>query len=129
MSRQQWKVVALFLNALLTSLLLLIFMTPLSGKILAQKTVRECGISVTDSSFQSAQSLLERYGVDICKQGNFKVNEPQTRAEMAGLLAPVMESFDQRVALSGGKLLRKSELDSLNQLFDQIAAQVEALER
>ena len=129
MSRQQWKVIALFLNALLTSLLLLIFMTPLSGKILAQKTVLECGISAMDWSFQDAQSLLTQYGVDICKQGKLNVNEPQTRAEMASLLAPVMESLTQRMALLVEKLPKKSELDSLNQLLDQITAQVETLER
>jgi len=129
MFRTQWKVSALFLTTILISILILTFTTPLFGEVLAQKTVRQCGISPSDWSFQAAQSLVKKYGVDICERGNYRVNEMQTRADMASLLAPTLESVYKLNSLSAEKLPKKSELDSLNQLLDQITAHVEALER
>lgn len=130
MSKQQWKTIALALITLLISVLILISITPLSGEVLAQRTsVQQC-LSSTDWIFQAAESLNDRYGVDVCRQGKFQVNESETRADMAGWLATAMDSVNEKLLKPGIKnRLKKSELDSLNQLLDQITAQVEALER
>ena len=129
MSREQWKAIALFLTTLLTSLLILIGM-PL-GKVLAQTSSPSlrCQLNPTDWIYQAAQSLSERYGGGICERGKFEASEVETRADIAGWLTAPMDALNEGMSESKKDLAKKSELDSLNQLLDQITAEVEVLER
>lgn len=129
MSRQQWKAIALSLTTLLISLLILIGI-PLS-KVLAQASspYPQCQINPSDWISQAAQSLIERYGAGICERGKFEASEVETRADIAGWLRAPMDALNEAISASKKDLAKKSELDSLNQLLDQITAEVEVLER
>jgi hypothetical protein len=130
MSRQQWKIIALSLTTLLISLLVLFSVPPLD-KVLVQASslYLQCRINPTDWIANAAQSLGEKYGAGICERGKFEANEVETRADIAGWLAKPMDGINEILSDSMKDLAKKSELDSLNQLLDQITAEVEALER
>ena len=130
MSRQQWKTIALSLTTLLISLLVLISVLPLN-KVLAQSSspYLRCQINPTDWMTQAAESLSERYGAGICERGKFEASEVETRADIAGWLTAPMDALNEGMSESKKDLAKKSELDSLNQLLDQITAEVEILER
>ncbi|MDL5051979.1 hypothetical protein QQ056_00095 [Oscillatoria laete-virens NRMC-F 0139] len=134
MSKKQWKALALSLTVFLISLLILLGITP-TGKVLVQrlsdKSLQQCGFNPTNWwVFQASQSLSKKYGVDVCQGGTFSLNEITTRADMASILVQVMDLYQANfVAPLITDLVKKSDLNTLNQLLDQITTQVEALER
>lgn len=133
MSKQTWKALALFLGSLLIALIILIGSTPISNKLLAQVTsVTQCGVSPTSWEFQAVQSLIERYGVagaNVCKNGKFQGDHPEVRADMADWLATALDRVNELLEASTSDLASKKEFDELNRLYEQMLAQVEALEK
>lgn len=131
MSRQQWKVTALILSAAFVIVLSLIFVVPYPRAMFAQSSLSTCSdVRPTDWYFSDAQSLMDRYGVDVCRHDRtVRQYRAETRADMASLLAPAIARIDELIKGSGKQLPKKSELDNLNQLLEQVTAQVEILER
>ncbi len=135
MSKQQWKAVALFLISLLVGFVILVGTTPLSDKVLAQMTsIAQCKVGVAPGSweYQALQSLTERYGAiteNTCRNGEFRAEHPEVRADMADWLQVVLGRVDELIASASKDGIHKKELDELNQLYEQVLAQVETLEK
>ena len=124
----------MFLVSLLIAFISLLSIPPMSGKLVAQITsVSQCGgIQPTDWVFQSLQSLIERYGVDganACSQGKFAVNHPEVRADIADWFVQSINRVSELIASSTADLMTKEDLAALEQFYNQLLAEVEALER
>ncbi|XGV95778.1 MAG: hypothetical protein ACAF41_23930 [Leptolyngbya sp. BL-A-14] len=132
MSKQKWKALALFLGALLIGFIIFIGITPVSAKLLAQATVvMQCqDINRQAYEFDALQRFIARYGAtgaDVCPNGQFRPNAPGVRADLANWLAIGLSSIAESASKSD--LASKKDFDQLNRLYEQLLAQVEALEK
>ena len=82
-------------------------------------------VQPTDWAFQALQSLVERYGcIAGYPDGTFRGNQALTRDEFA---AGLNACLDQILAQVGGEGLDPTDLDTINRLQDDFAAQLASL--
>jgi hypothetical protein len=82
-------------------------------------------VQPTDWAFQALQSLVERYGcIAGYPDGTFRGNQALTRYEFA---AGLNACLDQILAQVGGDGLDPGDLDTINRLQDDFAAQLASL--
>ncbi|TAF50568.1 MAG: hypothetical protein EAZ61_12430 [Oscillatoriales cyanobacterium] len=82
-------------------------------------------VQPTDWAFQALQSLVERYGcIAGYPDGTFRGNQALTRYEFA---AGLNACLDQILAQVGGDGIAPGDLDTINRLQDDFAAQLASL--
>jgi hypothetical protein len=133
MPKQTWKALALFLGSLLIGLIIFIGTTPVSSQLLAQATVlTQCrDIKPQSYEFQVLTSFLAKYdptGADACPNGQFRPDGAGVRADVANWLAIGLTNSLKELAPKSG-LASKKDFDQLYRLYEQLLAQVEALEK
>lgn len=132
MSQQQWKALALFLISLFIGFVILVGIPPLSDKVLAQITsISQCGVAPDAAEFQALYNLVELYGVitdKTCKNGEFRGEHPEVRADIADWLQAALDKVNERMPSGNADRIDKAQLDELNQLYEKLLAQVKTLE-
>lgn len=136
MPKQTWKAFALFLGSLLIGLVIFIGTTPVSAQLLAQATVvTQCrDIKPQSYEFQVLTSFLAKYaptgGADACPNDKFRPDAAGVRADVANWLAiGLTGSLKKSASPPKSGLTSKKDFDQLYQLYEQLLAQVEALEK
>lgn len=85
-------------------------------------------VKPTDWAFQSLQSLVERYG---CIAGypdrTYRGNRAMTRYEFAAGLNACMDRVNELIAASTTDLVKKQDLDTLQKLQEEFAAELATL--
>jgi len=130
MSKQHWKIISGILGSLLTLFICVFGVLIFPGGTVGQITsIAQCSnVRTTDWGYQSLQSLIERYGILIrtaCNGGNFRRNNVELRADVADWLATAFQNLQ---GISSGEVSR-SDFLALERLYDQVLAEVEALEK
>lgn len=130
MSKQHWKIISGILASLLTLFICVFGVLIFPGGAVGQITsIAQCSnVRTTDWGYQSLQSLIERYGILIrtaCNGGNFRRNNVELRADVADWLATAFQNLQ---GISSGEVSR-SDFLALERLYDQVLAEVEALEK
>jgi hypothetical protein len=132
-----WKTLAVFLAATVTMLIIYIgtmtfrvaAATP--ENILAQvRSVSQLSdVQPSDYYFQSLQSLIERYGVNVAyPDGTFRPYRAMTRGEFAILLNTALNSLvSKEITTKTSDLGTKEELLTLQKLADKLESEVESL--
>ena len=133
MSKQQWKILSLLLASLLIACISLLSVPLMSSKLMAQiSTVEQCGISESDWIAQGVKNLVERYGIaetDVCQDGTLNYNRPEVRADIADWLSKSLDRTSDLIAASTADLSTTEDLATLERLYNELVAEVEALEK
>lgn len=136
--RNWWKTVTVFLAATVT--MLMIYIGTTTSKVaaatpenilLAQvRSVSQLSdVQPSDYYFQSLQSLIERYGVNVAyPDGTFRPYRAMTRGEFAIFLNTALNSLvSKEITTKTPDLGTKEELVTLQKLAEKLEAEVESL--
>lgn len=87
-------------------------------------------VQTSDYYFQSLQSLIERYGVNVAyPDGTFKAYLPMTRGDFAVFLNSSLDTLNRTIAVETTDLGTQEELAKLQRLADNLEAEVKLLKQ
>lgn len=85
-------------------------------------------VQPTDWAFQALQSLVERYGcIAGYPNGTYRGNRALTRYEFAAGVNACLDRVNELIATATSDLVRKEDLDTLQRLQEQFAAELATL--
>jgi hypothetical protein len=85
-------------------------------------------VQPTDWAFQALQSLVERYGcIAGYPDGTFRGNRAMTRYEFAAGLNACLDRVNELIATATANLVKKEDLDKLQRLQEEFAAELATL--
>lgn len=131
-----WKKLSLLLATAITILMLLL--GAMASRVPAatpENILQQPGsvsqltdIQPSDYYYQSLESLVERYGVNVAYPDNtFRANRPMTRGEFAVFLNSALDKLGKVFVIKTSDLGSKEELVELQRMAEKLEAEIKSL--